>query len=94
MWQAERLQGGIRRGDRVRLWLDGREIEAFGGETLATAILAAGTRTLRRTGREHAPRGLFCGMGVCFDCVVTVDGRPNLRACVTPVAEGMRVETR
>jgi predicted molibdopterin-dependent oxidoreductase YjgC len=74
--------------------VDGRAIGAFAGETVATALLAAGIRAVRESPSERAPRGLFCGMGVCFECLVQVDGRPNLRACVTPVAEGMRVVTR
>ena len=41
-----------------------------------------------------APRGIFCGMGVCFDCLVTVDGLAEQRACMTPVRRGMRVQTR
>lgn len=93
-WTATRVEAGVRRGAPIRLFVDGREISAFAGESVAAALLAAGIRALRETGREHAPRGLFCGMGVCFDCLVSVDGRPNLRACMTPVAEGMRVETR
>jgi hypothetical protein len=66
---------------------------AYEGETVAAALLADGRRAFRRTVRRGEPRGLLCGMGVCFDCLVRVDGRPNVRACQTPVAEGMRVET-
>jgi predicted molibdopterin-dependent oxidoreductase YjgC len=93
-WTATRVEAGVRRSRPVRLSVDGREIVAFAGETIATALLAAGVRAMRETGREHAPRGLFCGMGVCFECLVSVDGRPNVRACVTPLVEGMRVVTR
>jgi len=59
---------------------------------VATVLLAMGRRAFRRTG-NGAPRGLFCGMGICFDCLVTVDGRPNVRACMTTVQPGMVVET-
>ena len=90
-WTATRVETAVRRGRPVRLFVDGREIAAFAGETIATALLAAGIRAMRETGREQAPRGLFCGMGVCFECLVSVDGRPNVRACVTPVVDGMRV---
>jgi predicted molibdopterin-dependent oxidoreductase YjgC len=72
--------------------LDGESVTAFAGETVATVLLALGRRTFRHTG-QNAPRGLFCGMGVCFDCLVTVDGVENVRACLTPVAEGMVVAT-
>jgi predicted molibdopterin-dependent oxidoreductase YjgC len=73
---------------------DGRQLLAHEGETVAIALLAAGQRGFRLTTRRAEPRGLFCGMGVCFDCLVRVDGRPNVRACQIPVAEGMRVETQ
>jgi len=82
----------MHREDRVLIEVDGRPLTARPGMTVAAALLAAGRRTWRRTARG-APRGLFCGMGVCFDCLVIVDGAPNVRACVTPVAPGMRIET-
>jgi aerobic-type carbon monoxide dehydrogenase small subunit (CoxS/CutS family) len=72
--------------------VDGEPVPAFAGETVATVLLALGRRTFRHTERG-APRGLFCGMGVCFDCLVMVDGIENVRACMTPVAEGMVITT-
>ena len=78
----------------IRLTFDGSELHAAAGQTVAAALLAAGCRVWRHTGRRQEPRGLFCGMGICFDCLVRVDGRPNVRACQTVVAEGMRVETQ
>jgi predicted molibdopterin-dependent oxidoreductase YjgC len=77
----------------VTVTVDGDPVQAYPGETVATVLLAMGRRTFRHTDHLHAPRGLFCGMGVCFDCLVTVDGQPNVRACVTPVHAGMVVET-
>ena len=71
---------------------DGEPIVAFRGESVAAALLAAGRRTLRLTAVGEAPRGVFCGMGVCFDCLVVIDGEPSRRACVTFVTEGMKVE--
>src|SRR5215468_4939664 len=76
----------------VRIRFDGTEIEALPGETIAAALAAADIVAVRRT-RSGAPRGPYCGMGVCFDCLVTVDGRPNQRACLTKVAAGMDVRT-
>ena len=76
----------------LHLTVDGQLITAFEGQTVAGALLAAGRRSFRWTEGRGEPRGLFCGMGVCFDCLVCVNGRPNLWACQTPVAEGMRVE--
>ena len=79
-------------GPTISFRFDDRRIEALEGETIGAALSAAGITTLRRT-PSGAPRGLFCGMGACFDCVVTVDGRIGQRACLTPVAAGMLVES-
>ena len=76
---------------RVPIQYMGKRIEALEGDTIAAALLAAGYRTFRRTPKKREPRGLFCAIGCCTDCVVTVNGRPNVRACVTPVEEGMRI---
>lgn len=68
----------------------GREIAAREGESLAAALTQAGVRAFRETAKG-AERGIFCGMGVCQDCLVDVDGTPNRRACMTPVENGMSV---
>lgn len=81
----------VDRGPIVRFTWNGTPVEAHEGETIGAALLAAGWRTLRHTPRTREPRGLFCAMGVCFDCLVTVDGRPGLRACMTPVRDGLVV---
>jgi predicted molibdopterin-dependent oxidoreductase YjgC len=86
--------GAVPEGRIVRWTFDGEEVRAFEGQTIAAALLAAGRRIWRYTSRRREPRGLFCGMGICFDCLVRVEGRPNVRACQTPVREGMRVETQ
>jgi len=74
----------------VTLTLDGLPVTGYEGESVATVLLAEGLLATRTTARG-APRGVFCGMGVCFDCLVVVDGVPNTRACVTWVREGMDV---
>ena len=79
--------------DRLTFVFEGREIEGRKGETVAAALTAAGILSIRRT-RNGSARGLFCGMGVCQDCLVTVDGLPNVRACITPVRDGVRVESQ
>jgi predicted molibdopterin-dependent oxidoreductase YjgC len=94
MTTAARVRYGVDRGEPFSFTFDGREVEAFPGETVAAALLAAGVRTLRRTEKRGSPRGVFCGMGVCFDCLVSVDGRPHLRACLTRAEPGMQVETQ
>jgi predicted molibdopterin-dependent oxidoreductase YjgC len=81
---------GLARGPQVTVTLDGRPAHGFVGESVAALLLAEGHAATRTTpGGE--PRGVFCGMGVCFDCLVVVDGVPNTRACMTWVAEGMDV---
>jgi hypothetical protein len=80
----------LERGPAVTVLLEGRPTTAYLGETVATVLLAEGHLATRTTvGGE--PRGVFCGMGVCFDCLVVVDGVPNTRACMTWVSEGMQI---
>lgn len=81
---------GLARGPQLTLTLDGRVVSAYEGETVAAVLLAEGHVATRNT-RSGAPRGVYCGIGVCFDCLVVVDGVPNTRACVTWVREGMQV---
>lgn len=89
-----RMAGLIDRGRQVRIVVDDRSVLACEGESVAAALFAAGHRELRFTPRENGPRGYFCGMGLCYDCIMTIDGRPNIRACMTPVREGLRVESQ
>ena len=85
--------GKIIPGASVTLQLDGKPLPARRGQTVAVAMLAAGQRVLRHTRRTGKPRGLFCAMGVCFDCVMTIDGEPGVRACMTKVEDGMQVNS-
>jgi predicted molibdopterin-dependent oxidoreductase YjgC len=85
------LPRGLERGRPVAIELDGETIEAYEGETVAAMLLALGEVATRRTAGGE-PRGVYCGMGVCFDCLVVVDGVPNTRACMTWVRDGLRVE--
>lgn len=75
----------------VNLQIDGRPVRAQAGDTVALAMLQLGVTAFRDTPISGAPRAPLCLMGVCFDCLVEVDGRPNVQACMTPVAEGMQV---
>jgi aerobic-type carbon monoxide dehydrogenase small subunit (CoxS/CutS family) len=75
--------------DCTILW-DGREVPAKAGESLAAALLAAGITTFRTTPVGAAPRGPFCMMGACYDCLVTLEGEENVQACLTPVRAGMK----
>jgi predicted molibdopterin-dependent oxidoreductase YjgC len=88
------VKAGVERGRRLSFLFDGQTLAAFEGETVAAALMAAGHRVLRTTVVTETPRGVFCGMGVCFDCLVVVDGSLSRRACMTFVTDGMRVETQ
>jgi len=79
------------RGATIGFFFDGLTIPARIGESVAAALFASGTKTLRTSPRELMPRGMFCLMGSCQECLVMVDGRRVL-ACRTTVADGMRVE--
>jgi len=70
--------------DRNAFIFDGQWVEFCDGWTVGAALTAAGIRSWRTTRVTSRPRGLFCGIGVCFDCLVTVNGRPSLRACLLP----------
>jgi predicted molibdopterin-dependent oxidoreductase YjgC len=78
----------------VTIAVDGLEISARTGETVAAALLAAGFDAFRTTGVSGASRGPYCMMGVCFECLVAIDGVGSRQACLVQVREGMRVETQ
>jgi predicted molibdopterin-dependent oxidoreductase YjgC len=78
----------------ARVVVDGRELRGFAGEPLAALLLAHGVGVLRSMPGSGAPRGLFCGVGRCADCLMTVDGELNVRACVTAVRDGMQAQTQ
>jgi D-hydroxyproline dehydrogenase subunit alpha len=77
-------------GERIAIDFEGRMVEGRRGETLAAALTAAGIRDLRLTQSEQ-PRGIFCGMGVCQECLVEIDGRANQRACMTKIDRSLSV---
>lgn len=72
--------------------INGQRKRASVGQTVAAALTEADVATLRHT-PNHAPRGLFCGMGVCFECLVTINDMPEQRACMTMIEPGMKIET-
>lgn len=79
---------------QITVTVDGTEIITHPGRTVAAVLMLAYQQPSWRTTRFGGdPRGLFCGIGVCFDCLVTVNGHPSLRACLVQVAEGMVIET-
>jgi predicted molibdopterin-dependent oxidoreductase YjgC len=76
----------------LTIWFQGTAIPARTGDSIAVALLAAGITTTRTTPASGAPRGPYCMMGACFECLAVVDGRTNVQTCMTPVREGMRVD--
>lgn len=72
---------------------DGTPVPFTPGQTIGGALAGAGIVSWRTTRRDHAPRGLFCGIGVCFDCLVTVDGVRSQRACLVEACAGQRVQS-
>ena len=79
---------------KVTVTVDGGVIEAREGEMVAAAMLAAGILQFRTTPVSDSPRGPFCMMGVCFECLVTIDDIGSRQACLTPVRPGMKIETQ
>jgi aerobic-type carbon monoxide dehydrogenase small subunit (CoxS/CutS family) len=87
-----RIEAGVDRGQQFQFLCNGEPLFAYPGESIAAALLLAGRRVLRAT-RQGQGSGLYCGMGVCWECAVTVDGKPGVRACMTLATPGAKVET-
>jgi len=78
---------------KVYIIVNGRKVEAYEGEPIAAAMYAAGIRVHRITPKYNEPRGIFCNRGRCTDCIMKVDGKPNVRTCTALVKNGMKVES-
>ena len=83
-----------RRKKEAHFSFDGQSMLGYEGETIAAALHAAGVRTLRRSLVHGRPRGFFCAIGKCASCLMRVDGMDNVRVCITPLREGMAIETQ
>ena len=81
-------------GPEVTFTFDGKELKGYEGEPIAMALHANGVRIYRETPEMHRTRGFFCAIGKCSSCFMVVDGVPNVRTCVTPLKQGMKVETQ
>ena len=92
--QDRRIQLGTKRGRSFEIEVNGEKILAYEGETIAEVLLANGKRTMRRTAKIDQPRGLYCGMGICYECRMIVDGRPNVQVCQFLAKPGCKVETQ
>jgi sarcosine oxidase subunit alpha len=78
----------------IEVTIDGRAEKVRAGDTVAAALLSAGVLANRVSDVSGAPRAPYCMMGVCFECLVTVDGVGNRQGCLIPVRAGMRIETQ
>ena len=78
----------------LTIHLDGTPLRAHPGDSIAAALLAHGIHTTRRSAVSGAPRGPYCMMGACFECLAVVDGQPSVQTCLTPVRDGMRIESQ
>lgn len=87
------ILGEINKGAEVTFFYNGKEVVGFEGEPIAVSLRALGVMTHRHT-EKGSPRGIFCAIGRCTDCVMIVNGKPNIRTCVTPLVAGMDVKTQ
>jgi sarcosine oxidase, subunit alpha len=87
------ILGKLEKRKAITFRFDGQTYDAFDHETIAAALLANGIRTLRVQEEKGTPRGIYCNIGHCLECRVTVNGRDGVRACLTPVEEDMIVHS-
>lgn len=78
----------------IEFEVDGKSYQGIKGDSIAAALLANGVRTLRYSNRDKEPRGIYCGIGHCFECRMTVNGVQSIRACITQACDGDVVETQ
>lgn len=88
------ILGELPEAPEVEITVDGRQMKAREGEMILSALLANGIIVQNISVKAHEPRGYFCGIGRCTNCVMTVDGDPNVRTCITEVRDGMIIETQ
>lgn len=85
--------GNLPERKKITFTFDGQTYEGYETDTIASALLADGIRTLRKHEESGTPRGIYCNIGHCFECRVTVNGVTNVRACLTPIEENMNIES-
>jgi predicted molibdopterin-dependent oxidoreductase YjgC len=88
------ILGTFDKATKVQFTFDGKTMEGFEGEPIAIALRGNGVLIHRYTAKRNEPRGIFCAIGRCTDCIMVVDGVPNIRTCVEPLKEGMVVQTQ
>jgi predicted molibdopterin-dependent oxidoreductase YjgC len=88
------ILGALPESREITIVVDGKKLKAYEGEMISAALIASGMYTFRYTSKKNEPRGVFCAIGRCTDCVMEVNGRPNVRTCVTPVEKNMVIKTQ
>ena len=86
------ILGTLETKEKITFIFNGKSYEGLADDTIASALLANGIRTLRKHEESGTPRGIYCNIGHCFECRVTVNNETNIRACLTPVTDGMVIE--
>jgi predicted molibdopterin-dependent oxidoreductase YjgC len=89
---ADSRLGTVERGRQVSFTFDGQRVVAYEGETVASALVAADRWQIRRSARLAMPRGIFCDIGVCYECLVIHEGR-TVRSCLLEVQDGMELHS-
>jgi sarcosine oxidase subunit alpha len=85
--------GDMEQREKINFTFNGQSFVAYKGDTIASALLASGVRTLRYHEDKGTPRGIYCNIGHCFECRVGVNGTNTARACLTPVENNMKIES-
>ncbi len=84
----------FKRGNKLKFTFDGKELEGYEGESIAAALHAAGVKVLTHSHELERPRGFYCAIGNCGQCIMEVNGVSNVRTCTEPLKEGMIVKTQ
>lgn len=85
--------GNVEEQQKVNFYFNGKHYIAYKGDTIASALLASGVRTLRKHEDKASPRGIYCNIGHCFECRVIINGERTVRACLTTVEENMQIDS-
>ena len=91
---SRRIEKGVKRGRPFEIEVDGEKLVAYEGETVAAVLVASGRRTFRWTEKKKHPRGMYCGIGLCHECMMVINGVPNTKACQTLATQGCQVKTQ
>lgn len=86
-------QQELKRGKPVLITINQIKLTAYEGELVSTVLHCEGIHVFQRKPMNAKPSGIYCGMGICYECLVTINGVPNVRACQTPVTDGMTIST-